>query len=239
MESEAQPQAQPTEPAPGSAATPNLIQRIGMVFFGPGALGRALQDRAPWFWTLAVVVIINIVIILVTPGELLLQAVEASARGGQQAPDIGVTQMRAFGIGGIVFGAFVGAAIIAGALYLLFNILFGLSEIGYKQHLSVIAHAWWITLLGSIIAFPLQIAQNDATLRLGLGLLLGGEPSSYLGFVLQNITIFGIWAVFAVGAMESGLSRGKVTTGKAGTAVLVLYVIVAAVMGALQSLGAS
>jgi len=217
---------------------PSLPQRIGMVFFAPTRLGEALRDRSPWFWTLTIVAVVSAIIVLVMPADLLLQAAQQSARGGPDAPQPSVGVMRGFGVGGALLGLFVGAAVVAGALYIVFNLLFGLSEIQYKQHLSVVAHAWWITLLQSLILFPLQIAQGDATLRLGFGLLLGGEPQSFLGFFLQNVTIFGIWASIAIAAMEAGLSRGKLTMGKGATVVLILYLIFAAVMGALQSLGA-
>ena len=233
MESDVRTASQPGETTQPPPKAPNLLQRVGMVYFAPARLGEALRGRSPWFWTLALVVAVSVVLILLMPPELLLEAAQRSARGREGAPQMKATQLRAFSTIGTLF-LFVFAAIVAGVLYLLFNIVFGLSEVTYKQHLSVVAHAWWITLLGSVIAFPLQLAQQDPTLRLGFGLLLGDEPSTFLGHFLQNVTLFGIWAGVAMAAMESGLSRGKVTVGKGAAAILVLYLVVAAVMGAFQ-----
>lgn len=239
MESDARAGASPAGAPEAAPSTPNLFQRVGMVFFAPAKLGEVLRHRSPWFWTLAIIGIVSVVLVFVTPEELLRQAAEASGGRQPEGQEPSVGMMRGFGVTFAVVGLFLFAAITAGVLYLVFNILFGLSDISYKQHLSVVSHAWWISLLHSLIAFPLQVTQGDATLRLGFGLLLAGEPTSFVGFFLQNVTLFGIWACFAIAAIESGLSRGKLSTGKGGTVVLILYLIFAACMGALQGLGAS
>lgn len=238
MESDARTASQPGETTQPPPEAPNLLQRVGMVYFAPARLGEALRGRSPWFWTLAIVVAVSIVLILLTPAELLVAAAQRSAGGREGAPQMQATQLRVFSLIGTLL-LFIFAAIVAGVLYLVFNIIFGLSEVTYKQHLSVVAHSWWITLLGGVIAFPLQLAQEDPTLRLGFGLLLGDEPSTFLGYFLQNITLFGIWAAIAIAAMESGLSRGKVTTGKGAAAILVLYLLAAAIMGSFQMMGQS
>lgn len=238
MESDARTASQPGETTQPPPKAPNLFQRVGMVYFAPARLGEALRGRSPWFWTLAIVVAVSIALVLLMPAELLMEAAQRGPGGQEGAQQMEPTQLRIFSVIGTLL-LFVFAAIVAGVLYLVFNIIFGLSEVGYKQHLSVVAHSWWITLLGSVIAFPLQLAQGDPTLRLGLGLLLADEPSTFVGFFLQNITLFGIWASIAIAAMESGLSRGKVTTGKGAVAVLVLYLLVAAVAGAFQMMGQS
>jgi hypothetical protein len=83
--------------------------------------------------------------------------------------------------------------------------------------------------IGNLITFALQVAKGDGTLRLGFGLLLADDPSSFVGYFLSGITIFGLWSSAALGAVESGLSGGKVSVGKAATTVIVLYLAFAAV----------
>ena len=144
--------------------------------------------------------------------------------------------IRGFGLAGVLVATFVGAALVAGVLYIAFNLIFGQSQITYKNQLSATAHVWWITLLGGLIAFPLQLARQDMQLKLGLGLLLPDDPSSFVGYFLNNITLFGVWASVALGAVESGLSEGKVSVGKAATTVLVLYLIVAVVGASFRTL---
>ncbi len=220
-------------------ARPNLIQRVIAVFASPTQLGEWLRLQSPWFVTLTIVVAVSAVITLLMPAELLRQALEAQASSRNQTaqlPSIGV--MRAIGLAGVIGGSFIGAAVIAGVLYLIFNLIFGQSETTYRQHMSATAHAFWISLVGGLISFPLQIAKGDIQLRLGFGLLLPDEPTAFLGFFFTNVTIFGLWAAVALGAVESGLSRGRVSVGKAAGWVVVLYLIFAGITAGFRTLGA-
>jgi hypothetical protein len=220
-----------------AGAAPNLLQRVILVFTAPGKLGEALRRRWPWLWALAIVVVVGTLIVLITPEELLRQAAEAQVRGrpeGQPLPS--TATMRAIGAGAAFAGGFVVAAVIGGILYLVFSVFFGQSELTYKQHLSALSHAWWILMVGSLVVFALQVAKGDATLRLGLGLLLAEEPSSFPGHFIANITIFGLWSSAALGLVESGLSGRKVTAGKAAGTIVVLYLLFAAIVAGFSSL---
>lgn len=226
-------------PAQERATAPNLVQRIVITFTAPGGLGERLRVASPWFWTLVPVAVISAAVALLTPADLIIQAAEASAgaRGGGQAPDPEtiVRFGRIFGVAGSLLGTFVGAAVIAGVLYLVFNVMFG-QDLTYKQHLSATSHAFWITLLGGLITFPLMVAQGDINMKLSLGLLLSDPTASFLGRFLNGITIFGIWTSGALGAIESGLSGGRVSAGKAATLIIVLYLAFALVVAGFGSL---
>lgn len=229
----------PSESAQEGPTVPGLIQRIVMTFTAPGSLGERLRIASPWFWTLVPVAVISAAVALLTPADLIIQAAEASAgaRGGGQAPnpETIVRLGRIFGVAGSLLGTFVGAAVIAGVLYLVFNVLFG-QDLTYKQHLGATAHAFWITLLGGLITFPLMVAQGDINMKLSLGLILSDPTASFLGRFLNGITIFGLWTSGALGAMESGLSGGRVSAGKAATLIIVLYLAFASVTAAFGSL---
>ncbi len=229
-------EGQTAESVSAGPEAPNLVQRVVMVFGSPGKLGEALRTRSPWFWTLAIVAIVGTIMVLVTPAELFQQMI--TARGGQaqgQAqPSISV--MRGIGAGSALAGSFVAAAVVAGVLYLVFNVIYGQAEATYKQHMSALAHSWWILMIGNLITFGLQVAKGDGTLRLGFGLLLAEDPSSFIGHFLNGITIFGLWSSAALGAVESGLFGGRVSVGKAATTVIVLYLAFAAVAAIFPSL---
>lgn len=231
-------EGQAAEQVSTGGGAPNLIQRVMMVFFSPTKLGDALRSRSPWFWTLAILAIISVIIVLASPEELLLQAMQAQGRGGEGAELPSASMMRGIGVGTSLVGTFVMAAIVAGVLYLFINVFFGQAELTFKQHVSAVAHSWWIVTIGNLIQFALQMAKGDATMRLSLGLLLQEEPSTFVGFFLNNITIFGLWSAVALGLVESGLSAGKISAGKAITTIIVLYLLVAALFGATQGLGA-
>ncbi len=218
---------QESEEVSVQAAAPNLIQRVIAVFASPTQLGERLRQNSPWFVTLSIVALVSVATLLITPAELIREAAERAAEG---RPLPGPAVMRAIGIGFILVASFGGAALIAGVLYLIFNVIFGQSDTTYRQHLSAVAHVFWISLLGGLIVFPLQVSKGDLEIRLGLGLLLGDEPSSFLGYFLTNVTIFGLWAAASLGAVETGLSGGRVSAGKSAGTILVLYLLFAGVM---------
>lgn len=225
-------------PGEPSAATPSpsLVQRVIMVFVSPGKLGEQLRSASPWFWTLAIVAVVSTAIVLLMPADLLLQAAEEQMRArGQAAEPPSVAVMRGFGAGGALLGTFVAASVVGGVLYLVFNVVFGQAESSFTQHISATAHVFWITLLGGAILLPLQISSGDVQMKLGLGLLLADEPSSFFGHFLNNITIFGLWAATALGFVESGLSGGRISGGKATGAVIALYLVWSALSAGLAA----
>jgi hypothetical protein len=217
-------------PDAGTAA-PSLPQRVGMVFFSPGALGAALKRSAPWFWTLTIVAVVSTIIWFFLPQDLVRQTIEMQMAGrprpeGQDI-ETAVRLARYTGTVGVFVMSFIAAAVIAGVLYLAFDVVMG-QEATYKQHLSATAHIYWINLLGFLLLLPLWISKGDMQIKLGLGLLLAEAPASFLGHFLNNITIFGLWSSAALGAIESGLSGGRVRAGKAIGIILALYIVWAA-----------
>ena len=222
---------QESEEVSVQAAAPNLIQRVIAVFASPTQLGERLRQNSPWFVTLSIVALVSVATLLITPAELIREAAERAAEG---RPLPGPAVMRAIGIGFILVASFGGAALIAGVLYLIFNVIFGQSDTTYRQHLSAVAHVFWISLLGGLIVLPLQVSKGDLEIRLGLGLLLGDEPSSFLGYFLTNVTIFGLWASASLGAVETGLSGGRVSAGKSAGTILVLYLLFAGVVAGIK-----
>jgi hypothetical protein len=219
-------QPQSAEPT-GVEATPNLVQRVIMVFTAPTGLGAVLRRSAPWFWTLAILAIISAVAYFLLPTDLLQSTLEAQARArpqGQEAPDPEqmLRMARIFGPIGALVGSFVAAAVVAGVLYLAFNVVFG-QDTTYKQHLSATAHVYWIGLLRFFVVLPVWLSKGEMTTQLGLGLLLPEAPQTFVGYLLNSVTLFGLWSSAALGAVESGLSGGRITTGKGIGTVLALY----------------
>ena len=213
------------------AAAPeiNLLQRVTMVFMAPVKLGEYLRTRSPWFWTLTIVAVISALIFLaLVPGDLLVAAVEQQMRGRTQGqefdPESAMRLVRITGTVGAVVGAYIGVAVIAGVLYLAFNVMLS-GESTFKQHMSGTAHVYWINLLGFVLLLPIWIAKEDMTVKLGFGLLLPDAPASFVGHFLNNITIFGLWSASALGAVESGLAGGRISVGKAVGTVLALYLL--------------
>jgi len=207
---------------------PNLIQRVMLVYFSPAKLGEVLRVRSPWFWTLTIVAVISGLVWSVLPAELMQAAAEAGSaqrpQGQEVDPETIVKMTRIFGTLGVVVMSYIGAVVIAGVLYLAFNVAMG-QEIAFKQHLSAISHVYWINLIGFLLLVPIWIAKTDIRVALGLGLLLPDAPETFVGHLLNSITLFGLWSTVALGAVVSGLSGGRVPVGKAVTVTLILYAI--------------
>ncbi len=222
-----------------TASQPGLLQRVVLVFTSPAKLGELLRAHAPWFWTLAIVAIVGGVVFALLPADVMRAALEERARQQQgQGPDLDtlVTITRISGSVMSLIMSFVAAAVSAGVLYLVFNVSFGLDAL-YKQHLSAMAHVWWINTLGFLLLVPIWISKGDMQIALGLGLLLPDAPTTFVDHYLNSITIFGLWASVALGLIESGMSGGRVSTGKAVGTILVLYLIAAAVKAVMALLG--
>jgi hypothetical protein len=214
-----------------TGAAPNLIQRVMMVFLSPAKLGEALRQASPWFWTLLIVAVVAAVVLYLVPPDVWRATLEAQARaaqqpgGGQQPdPDTVLGFARIGGSIGALIVPFIAALVMAGVLYLTFNVMFG-QDTTYKQHLSAAAHIYWINTLGFLVVVPIWISKGDMLTQLGLGLLLQDAPRSFVGHLLNSITIFGLWSAFALGSIEAGLSGGRVTAGKAVGTVLALYFV--------------
>ncbi len=211
--------ASAVEPAAGP------VQRINMVFFSPGKLGEHLRQASPWFWTLAIVGVVSAIAWVLLPTELLQRILEARPQP-QDGPDMEtmIKFSRIFAVAVALVGTFIAAAVIAGCLYLVFNLILG-QEHSYRQHMSATAHIYWITLLGFLLTIPLWLAKEDMQIKLGLGLILPDEPSSFVEHLLNSVGIFGLWGAVALGAVQSGLSAGRISGGKAIAAVLGLYLV--------------
>lgn len=214
---------------PGIETSPNLLQRVVMTFGSPVKLGEALRNRSPWFWTIAIVAVASAVIFVLLPPDLMREALEAQManrpQGGQQPdPETMVSIARYTGAAGVLIVSFVGTVIIAGVLYLAFNVFFG-QEASYRQHLSAAAHISWINLVGFLVTIPVWISTTDMQMKLGLGLLLADTPSSFVEHFLNGISLFGLWSSAALGGIESGLSGGRLSVAKAIGMVLAFYLI--------------
>jgi hypothetical protein len=209
-----------------------------MAFTAPAKLGEVLRSYSPWFWTLVIPTVIAAVAFALVPVDLWRQTLEEAARAQPEGPDLDtlVTISRITGPLFAVIMAFVTAAAGAGILYLVFNVAFGM-DATYKQHLSGMSHIAWITTLGFLLLIPIWISKGDMQIALGLGLLLPEAPASFGAHYINAITIFGLWASVALGMIESGISGGRISTGKAVGMVLVLYLIAAAVKAVMAMLG--
>lgn len=213
---------------------PSLPVRIGQVFFSPGALFDRLKQRPAWLGALVTLLVVSLLINALIPEELIRQLVLEQLPRDAEPGQI-ESAMRMAGIfryvGPVVFTPLLVVAL-AGLVLLIWNLILG-GEASFKQSLSVTSHTMFIPTVGGLLTVPLMIASNDATVALGLHLLVPGlDDESYLFRFLHGLNFFSIWAALVLGIGVSRLYPKK-SAGSAALVLLSLYVVLKAVSAAL------
>ena len=97
------------QPAVGAEAPDlNLLQRVMLAFTAPSKLGEFLQTRQPWFWTLAIVGIVSVILFMLVPTDIFREAIEQQMRDRAQGQEFdaetAVQMGRIFGTLGALLG---------------------------------------------------------------------------------------------------------------------------------------
>lgn len=206
---------------------PDLIARIGQVFFSPGALFDRLKRNPVWVGILVLLVVISFGSNLLVPEEIFRQALEAQM--GEEVEPEQVEQALGFvkiwGRAMAVVGPPLMIAAIAGLLILIFNVLMG-GEATYRQLFSATAHSFVIYTVGGLITLALILARGDVDVSLSLGLLVPGLEG-YPGRFLGRLNVFSLWTAAVLGIAVSRLYPGRSSGSAAGLLIGVYAVLVA------------
>lgn len=203
-------------PAPGS-----LPVRIGQVFFSPGKLFESFREHAPWGGTLltaalAILVLQVVAMFVLISDQAFADYIKQSLieSGATQIPtDPQLLQAAKMNkMIGVIVGP-IGTAVLvffsALMAWLMFTVLGGGSA-RYGQYLAVVAHGFFISLLGAIVLLPMQVATGQLELSLSLALLLDDpDRTSFLFRVLNTLSVFTIWAVVVIGIGVAAVNRKK------------------------------
>ena len=218
---------------PETPELPSLPLRTLNVFISPGELMTGLKDQPVWVGALLLGAALLVLGTILLPLEIF----EATMRrtmleGGGQVPDSLETIAKFARIGGAVAAAvfwFVVSAAMAGLLTLIFA--FGLGDgATYKQYLAVLAHAFMISAVGTLVVLPLRISAEDAQLLMSVGTFMPFLDDGYFARVLGFLDLFGLWAWAVVGIGVAALEP-KRTVGSAIAIVMVIPVAMAMIFG--------
>ena len=93
-------------------------------------------------------------------------------------------------------------------LWLFFGFFFG-DEGKYKQYLSVVSHALFISAVGGLLLTPLRIFQENIQATLNLGTFFSFLEDGYPLRVLRMLELFGLWGmvVMAIGVSKVNPKR--------------------------------
>ncbi len=189
---------------------PSLPARLLKVFVSPGELFTELRENPAWFGVLAVSSVLVSLSMFMIPADLWTQLArdQAIQSGGQAPPEAAMAIVRIFGILGGSIGLFIWAFIMTGILWLFFGFFFG-DEGKYKQYLSIVSHALFISALGGLLLTPLRILQENIQLTLNLGTFFTFLEDGYPLRVLRMLELFGLWGmvVMAIGVSKLNPKR--------------------------------
>ena len=211
---------------------PSLPVRAGQVIFSPEKLFLALQAQPVWFWTMVATVVLASATVFFIPEEAWTNLVREQMLERGASPDDMPNMGAGFRVAAVVGGAvsiFLFEVLIACFTFGLFVFLLG-DQGAFKQHLSIVAHAGIITVVGAFVALPLRISQLDPQLTLSVGTLFPFIPEGYLYSVLQSLDLFALWAAVLTGLGVSLLDARR-SWGSAATATIGLSVVFALVVG--------
>lgn len=211
--------------------TPHLPKRVLDVILAPGRLSEALRDDPRWAGALVLGAGLVLISTWLLPAEVWESFTrEQLASQGREMPegfDFGAVQ-RVVGMVAGVVGWLVFGFVVAGLVTFVFAFVLG-DEGGYRQYLAVVAHAFLIPALGTLLVTPLKIVQADPSLTLNLSLFaVGLDADGYPMGVLRMLDLFQLWSwvVIAVGVHAID---GRRSVGAAATILLCFALAVAMV----------
>ena len=207
--------------------------RMVEVFFSPGNLFLALQKRPVWFWVLAITAVTAALTVWFIPEEAWNNMFREQFLASGQVSEGELPQMGTPGLIGATIAAMVSvfliSVLISAVTFGVFVFLFG-DQGTFKQHLSIVAHAGVVTLLGALVALPLRITQLDPQLTLSVGTLFPFLPDGYFYNVLQSLDLFALWAAILT-ALGVSLLDSRRTWGSAASVTVGLAVVFALAVG--------
>lgn len=225
-------------PAPQEPYAGSLPKRVVDTFISPIALFQRFGSRPPWVDVMILSVVLSLLVLYLTPSDVLVATVEETMRQrGQQMP-AGADPQSMVGmqrIFGTIFGAvtpWIILVIYAGVMTLIFNVVMG-GRARFRQYVSVVAHSFLIYALGQLVYLPIAIQQGVMSPGgLSLGVLAAGmDHDSFVYQFLNYLNVFGLWQAVVMGLGAATLNR-RIGAGTAVAVMLALSAAFAAIFAA-------
>lgn len=236
------------------AATPKLssLQRLIAAFHSPGEVFEDITVKPTW-----VAVLIAMMILTVAAQTVVLPKMDNEgtirARLGERADQLSEEQIEDIVARGQKFARFVPVitavvvplmwAILAGIFFLMLKMVG--SETDYVRTLSATLHAYWPPSAVATLLVVILIQRVDSIteqeipnlVKSHLGVLLPADAPGWLNGVASTFSVFNLWTLILL--IIGFKVVGRLTTGRAATAVLVpwaVWLVGKAGLGALQGM---
>ncbi len=221
-----------------------FVQRLTGIFFEPTRTFADIDRKAAWIGIFIIMAILGTVVAYVIMSHI---DVTAMMRAQMEARNMSEAQINAaieaqqqnpllknLRYLSVIFApiAQIVTYLIIAALLLLVFVLMG-APLTFKKSLAVtiwgMAPAGIIT---SILMIVLIYAKNPANINdaqdivmSNLGPLVSGKTHPFLHSLLGSIDLFSFWTIALLSIGYAAISKGKLTTKKAATGILILWII--------------
>ena len=204
---------------------PNLIVRVGQVFFSPGDLFQALKTRPVWIDVLILLLVASVASQLLIPEErfreIFMQQMPPDSDPEDAERLMGF--MRQWGLAVAVIWLPLAIAVVAGAISLAYNVVLG-GEARFRELFSAAAHSFLILTAGGFVVLGLLLAGGEQVV-LSPALLFPDLGNGYLARFAYRINIFAVWTCVVLGiAVRTFYPRRSAVA--ATVYLLVLYFII-------------
>lgn len=223
----------------GPSELPNLGVRIVQLLVAPGDLFDRLRARPAWLGALLAAVGLGLLSVWLLPVELF----EDFFRSGlppdapADAAEAQVQMQVTFRWLNPVLGVVIGSLVTAGVLLFVFNPILGGSA-RFRQLFSATTHAMIIPALGGLLTVPLQRATGDFETMLAFHLLFPDLEPGFLLYLLQGMSLFGLWAAVVLG-IGMGRIYDEISESTGVSTVVTLFVLLVTAGAGLRALGQS
>jgi hypothetical protein len=239
-----------TTAASGAPSAPtNVFARFIGIITSPGATFASVAEHPKW---LGIALIIGVLfgvfsaLPMTTPegkAAYIDQSVQAMQRFGMEVND---DMTRAFEKAAerapittavtMLFGPAIGAVIVAGILFAIFNGAMG-GTARFKQLYAVVLHSFVISALGAAFNGPVNYARGTLSSSVAnLGALMPGlDETSFIGKLLGAVDFFTIWWLIVLAIGLAVLYRRK--TQPIAITLFGIYAVIAIGVAAIMSRG--
>lgn len=216
--------------------------KIFNIFFEPSRVFKSLNARPTWLVPFLMVILLSIGSLYVTFPQIMKAQVERIQEMDnipQQQKDriierlTETNQPPIWQVGMVPVFGFLLLAVFSAALFFVFNVLLG-GDSNYRRVLSVYSYSALVAIPALIVKLPLIFMKGTLNVQTSLALLPFADPDSrFLYSVLSGFDIFNLWQVILISIGLGVMYR--LSTKKAFTAVLILWILLILVKSGLGS----
>lgn len=222
--------------APAPAELPSLPRRLLMVIVSPVELFRILRERPVALGPLILGAVLVGAGAALIPIDVMEDAIRSQMLELGQDIEGGATTMARVTWVTSIFGPLIFwplmATVTAAVYSAIFLFAFGW-EGRFRQYFSLVAHAFLVVAVGTLLVAPLRALAGDPQLTLSVGSFFGFLPDGVLLQFLELLDLFNLWSYVLLGlgaAVIDGSRRLSAGVLISVGASLLVTLLIAAIM---------